>query len=364
MKIISKYIAREFLQPFLIALSSFIFVFIIVDLFDTLDETLRYNVSPLTIILYYLYLIPTIIVNVAPLSTLLATFYVIKTFNRHNEFVAIRIGGISLTGFLKPFYILGIAISVAIFFINEMLVPQTIYKADKLKSYEMRSNKNEKKKQHVLHNISFIDTDNKIYYIKNFNTNTSTIENLLITEFNDQKELDNKKAVALAHWNEEQKKWKAEKIIINNYNEDSEFRKQSIEKLDLCLTATPKELARFRNQTMYMNSFQLKTMISKFSAEDKIIRNRLLVDLHYRLSFPFISLMIMLFSIPLALFRNRNGALVTIGSGILIGLFFYFVLAVSTALGKGGYISPFLSAWMPSVIFGAGGISAIYTFHK
>lgn len=364
MKIISKYIAKEFLYPFLITLCSFILVFFIVDLFDNLDETLKYKVDALTIIQYYLLSIPNIIVITAPFSTLLATFYVIKTFNRHNEFVAIRIGGVSLTGFLKPFFMMGILITFAVFIVNETLVPQTKYKANNIKKYQMRAHKSENKKPTSLHNLSFIDNNNNIYYIESFDIPNKTLRNIIIIEYGSDNMAKTKKAIASASWDKETKIWHAEKIIINNYEKNEKIKKRSLEKMDLHLKATPKEVMHFRNQTDYMSSTQLRILIKKFSKDDKIIRNRLLVDYHKRLSEPIFSLVIMLFSLPLALFRSRSGTLTTIVSGMSTVLLFFFAVGVLNGLGKGGNISPFLAAWIPCVLFSAGGLGAIYTFHK
>lgn len=364
MKIISKYIAKEFLYPFLITLISFILVFFIVDLFDNLDETLKYKVSAFTIIHYYLLSIPNIIVISAPLSTMLATFYVIKTFNRHNEFVAIRIGGVSLTGFLKPFFMIGICITLGIFFLNETLVPQTKYKANNIKKYKMRAFKHENKKPTTLRNLSFIDNNNNIYYIESFDIPTKTLRNIIIIEYSANIMAKSKKAIASATWDADSQIWHAEKIIIDNYDQNSTIKKRSLDKMDLLLTATPKEVMHFRNQTDYMSSTQLRTLIKKFSKNDKIIRNRLLVDYHKRLSEPIFSLVILLFSLPLALFRSRSGTLTTIVSGMTTLLLFFFMIGILNGLGKGGNISPFLAAWIPCILFGAGGLGAIYTFHK
>jgi lipopolysaccharide export system permease protein len=48
-----------------------------------------------------------------------------------------------------------------------------------------------------------------------------------------------------------------------------------------------------------------------------------------------------------------------IGMGVLIGLLFYGTFAVSTALGKGGVLPPFISAWLANISFGGLGIYLI-----
>ena len=76
-----------------------------------------------------------------------------------------------------------------------------------------------------------------------------------------------------------------------------------------------------------------------------------LVDLYGKISYPFINFVIILIGIPFALRHTRGGTLMYIGMGMGIGFIFYGFMAINTALGKAGVLPPFLSAWLPNIIF-------------
>jgi len=83
---------------------------------------------------------------------------------------------------------------------------------------------------------------------------------------------------------------------------------------------------------------------------------------HFHAAFagPFVALVMLLLSAPVAManFRSGQGAIL-LTSGLAAGLFFLVANGMLTALGESGAVSPFLAVWAAPVIFGA---LAIRTF--
>ena len=86
------------------------------------------------------------------------------------------------------------------------------------------------------------------------------------------------------------------------------------------------------------------------------ITNKLLVDLYNKVSFPLISLVIVLAGIPFAMTSRRGGALLGVGISIAISLIYYGIIAISIALGKGGIIPPLVASWSANFIFASLGL--------
>jgi lipopolysaccharide export system permease protein len=108
-----------------------------------------------------------------------------------------------------------------------------------------------------------------------------------------------------------------------------------------------------------MSYKELKRYILNFSgAGTKLIRG-LLVDLHYKIAFPLISLIIILIGAPFAIIIARGGVLMGIGMSIAIGLLYYAFIAISLAFGKAGILPPIAAAWLGNVVFAAWGIHLI-----
>jgi lipopolysaccharide export system permease protein len=85
----------------------------------------------------------------------------------------------------------------------------------------------------------------------------------------------------------------------------------------------------------------------------------LLVDLHYKVSFAFISLIIILIGAPFALITTRGGVLIGIGMSIAIGLLYYAFIAISLAFGKAGLLPPVVAAWLGNVVFAFLGVRLV-----
>ena len=103
-----------------------------------------------------------------------------------------------------------------------------------------------------------------------------------------------------------------------------------------------------------MNIRELSNYIVRLSQshETSVIR-RLKVDLYQKTSLPFTNLVIILIGIPSSIIiRRRAVAFSSIGLCIGISFIYYVAFVTSIALGKGGVLPPFFSAWISHMIFG------------
>ena len=75
---------------------------------------------------------PEFLVTVLPIALLLALLYTLTNHARHNEITAMRAAGVSLWRFCVPYFIVGFLASVALFALNEFLVPRSTDWADRI----------------------------------------------------------------------------------------------------------------------------------------------------------------------------------------------------------------------------------------
>ena len=69
-KILDKYIIKKFIVNFIFIITSFIIIFLIVDIIDNLDKFITRNISNKEIIKYYFYTIPWFISIALPMTLL------------------------------------------------------------------------------------------------------------------------------------------------------------------------------------------------------------------------------------------------------------------------------------------------------
>jgi len=88
---------------------------------------------------------------------------------------------------------------------------------------------------------------------------------------------------------------------------------------------------------------------------------RLTVELHKKLSFPLISLIMCMIAIPFSFSMGKRGSLYGIGLSVMIGITYWVMFEFFEQIGGAGKLVPFLAAWAPNLIFGAGGMYFLFT---
>jgi lipopolysaccharide export LptBFGC system permease protein LptF len=87
----------------------------------------------------------------------------------------------------------------------------------------------------------------------------------------------------------------------------------------------------------------------------------LTVQLHRKLSFPMVGLVMTLIGIPFAFVVARRGALYGIGVSIIIAIVYWACLGTFEALGNNALLPAALAAWAPNLLFGAAGLYRMLT---
>jgi lipopolysaccharide export LptBFGC system permease protein LptF len=85
------------------------------------------------------------------------------------------------------------------------------------------------------------------------------------------------------------------------------------------------------------------------------------VQLHRKLSFPLVTVVMTLIGIPFAFVVARRGALYGIAAAIVIAIVYWGCLAIFEAFGSTGLLPPLLASWTPNILFGAAGLYLMLT---
>jgi lipopolysaccharide export system permease protein len=104
MRILDRYLLREFLIYLALGLLGFIVIFIVVDLIEKMDVFLDHKAPGLLVLQYFVNLAPDVVVKMLPVSLLLATFLALGQLNKFGELTAMRAGGLSLIRILMPVF--------------------------------------------------------------------------------------------------------------------------------------------------------------------------------------------------------------------------------------------------------------------
>ena len=85
----------------------------------------------------------------------------------------------------------------------------------------------------------------------------------------------------------------------------------------------------------------------------------LLTKLYGRLAMPWTCFVVMLIAIPFGVATGQRSLFVGVAGSIFICFTFFVLQQVGLALGTGGYLPPWLAAWLPNLAFGTTGLLLI-----
>jgi len=361
MRLLDRYLLRELLLPLGFCLGGFLIFWIAFDLFGEMQNFQKNGLGLRDVALYYLITTPQFLAIVLPVALLLALLYALTQHAKHHELTAMRAAGISLWRLCVPYFVVGMLFSLALFAVNEFLVPDTDDRAEALRS---RNNT----QRTTVQNFGFTNLrEQRRWVAGNFNLITGELQ---------KPQVDWKDADGNLWW-----LFAKRGVFINGswtFEDVQTFRQAPgpgahqlpVDDLPLKTMADFRETPdEFRSEVKIAGSLRLgssrKTDIPvvdllsylqlhpKLSAKDHAWLH---TKLHGRLAAPWTCLVVVLIAIPFGAPSGRRNVFVGVAGSIFI-CFGYFILQQSSlALGTGGYLAPWLAAWLPNVVFATAAI--------
>ena len=89
--------------------------------------------------------------------------------------------------------------------------------------------------------------------------------------------------------------------------------------------------------------------------------DHLRTDLHTKLAFPFVSMIMLVLGVPFALSIGRKGTLYGVALGIFLGILYWGAFGVFGVLGNNGLLAPVLAAWGPNLVVGSSSLFLLFS---
>lgn len=356
MRIIERYITKSIVWSFLAAVVIFSLLFILIDSASNLDEFIGRKVEMVILVRYYLAYLPFFLVQAAPMALLIACLLSYSNFNSHNEVIVLRTAGLNFWQITRPALAFVLVISAGVFLLNERYVPQAQEKANQIwrDNLTLEAARSDKKKPKI-ENLTFYGLNNRLYFIDSFDPNTFELSGVTIVGYNNQN-IEEKIVALSGQWTGQA--WKFTKCQITTFdqNVNNPIKVKIYEEKMMAIPETPTDFMRQRLNVSSMNIKQLLDYIRRFSnsgAERAL--NNLRVDVHQKIAFPLVNIVVVLVGLPLVLSSGRRKAqtFTSLGIAVVVGFAYHVVNAVGLALGKGGLFPPIMAAWLAPVFFTA-----------
>jgi lipopolysaccharide export system permease protein len=356
LNLLDKYILKEFFRFFVITFLAFIALFLIVDFFERIRMFLSNNASIAQMVSYFLFSIPLIISYVLPPTVLLTTLMTFSSLSRFNEITAMKANGINIYRITLPILIFASITAVFYFYFTEFITPVSVQKTTHIKIIEVQKRKT---MGFFKQNEIWYRGENAIYNFKMFDTDKNILRGVTINYLNPDVSLMIRIDAQNAEWKND--KWYFYNLLTTRFDEKNnpvlEWSRGKI----INMPEKPDDFKVMQKDVEKMGYFELKKYVNKIKTEGYDV-TKYLVDLHGKIAFPLVILIMVFIAVPFSLRSERSGGVMqSAGIGIIIGFSYWIVHAFCMSLGKSEILPAFLAAWTANILFGA---TAAFLFYK
>src|SRR5438105_6230785 len=123
MRLLDRYVIRNFVQVYVYCIAGFISIWLIFDVSDNISTFIDEHISLWLVVRYYATQIPQVLIILLPVSLLLALLFSLGRMSRANEIVSMLTAGVSLPRILLPLVTIGLLTVGATIALNYSLAP-------------------------------------------------------------------------------------------------------------------------------------------------------------------------------------------------------------------------------------------------
>lgn len=353
MKLIDRYISRQFLVTFLFSSTSFAALFVLINLVENLDDFIDHQISTGNIVLFYLSGLPETFLMTTPLSVLLAALFVTGKLSMQNELPALKSAGVSLARLLRPFLFVASMITLFNLVNSCWIVPATY---DWSRGFEKRYLKS--KQLDGGGTVHIRESKNRILTIGRVGSDLLSGSSVSLEEFNGSHLVSRIDADSV-RIGSSSKKWTFFNARHRNFVGTTERFMGRVGKETIHLSLSKNTFRIINADPDQMNVGQLFSFIRQQEKSGISGTERAKVKLNTKIALPFASVIIVMIGVPLSTRKKRSGLALEASISLVVGFLYLGMLKALSGIGYNGLMNPVLAAWLPNLIFIAAG-AALY----
>jgi len=347
-KILDRYVAREFLVGYAVSVLVVLALRVLMDLFLQFDEFMEAQGGAwavfAVIVDYYGPKLFEYFRDFSGTMIILAAAFSLSRLTRQNELTAVLASGVSLKRVIAPIVLLSFGLNMIMVADQEIMLPRL---AGKL----VRKH-DEIQKLDTIPIWLLPDRGGSLVCSPEFNPDTKEMTDLTVI-LREQGRVTGRIVASKARWNAEKKGWDLTGGAYYPVEETADSARQAgeIAFYESALSADYLWLQRNRQAKSLMSSSDLTRMLRQEQGMLKPVdRKETISEKHFRFTDPIINMVMLMTGLPLLVSRERRNtrtaiALTLLGSGGC------FVATFACKLMAGGSIPPLIAAWLPIIVF-------------
>ena len=372
--LLDRHIARSWLSNVGLVLLAFCAIYFIPEFTELIDDLKQNKVQPSTVPLYYAYHLSFIAFTVAPVAVLVGVLVTLGVLARNNEITAMKAGGISVYRAAAPVLGMGLLASVVLCGFQEWVLPRANKEAaayrNVIKGRPAQSSDQFDRRWVLASDARFYNFDNivapdhtrprgvaegpaedefAVYGFSIYDVHPGTWD------------LQGRVFASRAVWNpgahayDLEHGWRRRTVRRPSFQTFETQRVRAVGRDPGGEIEPPSYFKREERPSDTMGFSELRAYIAFLEAHGFEVAKQQ-VQLHRKLAFPLVALVMTLLAVPFSFAVARRGALFGVGIAVVIAIVYWAVLETFEVLGNGGLLHPALAAWAPNLLFGAAGL--------
>ncbi|HEX4667986.1 MAG TPA: LptF/LptG family permease [Chthoniobacterales bacterium] len=350
MRLLDRYIIRNFLQPYIYCILGFLSIWLIFDISDN-SSTIFDQRAPLDLIVHFYWTqIPQVLVILLPVSLLLALLFSLGRMSRANEIVSMLTAGVSVPRLILPLLGIGLLTTGVTYSLNYSLAAHAeVARKDFFERVMRGSPRDVTISAQVFRNR----TDHRTWYIARFKPGTNEFSGVQIVQQDAQENIIRNYIATQAFYEPATSTWRLQGAKVVDYSRAGNITSDRfVPSLTLKgWNETPYRLSSANVRPEFLGIPELQEYL-RFNADfPKTLLAPFRTQLQYRWALPWTCLVVTIMAAPLGIGFSRRGILASVAVAIALVFAMNFLTHLFLALGEGDRISPLTAAWAPNAIF-------------
>lgn len=348
MKILHRYILGFLVKNFAIGLAMFVFLFLMVDFFDRLDNVLSEQASLLQIAQYFLCKVPLMVALMLPVALMFSVLFTFGLLSKNSEIIAMRASGLTLFWLARPLAISGLLLSGLSFVLGEFVVPHAERKQKEIYNLEIR--KKDKKGGYSQEDFWWRNGDS-FFAVDLFNSSSKSLHNFSQFELDPGWNAVKRTDAASVDWVSDDLGWSMNDVV--RYHFDTQpVSVEHFQQVPLVIGEQPEDFYEFKDDPSTMSYREIRRFIKK-QRRNGISTAQYLPDMHSKLAAPFVVFIFGMIVLPFTMLPTRTGSMAQSSLTALFIAFAYFAVdSFSISMGRADLLPAVLAAWMANIVMG------------
>jgi lipopolysaccharide export system permease protein len=347
-RILDRYIGRDFLILFGLTLTVLVATSVLVHLFEKLHWYVARGASVSDVLSYYFYTLPQETLRMAPFAVLIASFLTVGKFNLNRELLAMQMAHLHPLRVVLPIVLLALGITAMLSVVQEAIAPGANEIALQIRQLQM-------KKEAPFHrtrsqDIWYLAGRDRILHIDLLDARKGEMLDVSLFQFSRDFVPTQRIEAARGQWRGG--RWILSGVQIHRFSGGGiEMSVAEVPEMPLELDATPKDLAIVEKGVAEMGYVELRRYIQRLT-RGGVDARRYVADLAAKPATLTINFIMALIGIVIAFRVGRQGFFVHMGTCIAAAGLYWFLSAMALQLARNDVFSPVFLVWLPNLIFG------------